>query len=1009
MPDPRPPKSAFTLSSQAVESALRSGTNAELLRDYFGDPRYEEMVALARQPVRRVTRGQAKRVLILPGIMGSTIGTPGRLWNDVIWFNPFNLVRGRATELAMQPDGTFQHQALDVVPYFYFGLRKRLEIAGYDVAYHYYDWRRSLPDLGDELVQRLQDEPSDDVYLVAHSMGGLVARAALKNAAGTAKVRRFIMLGTPNHGSFNVVQVLRGVYGITQQLDKLDPFHSAVELTEDVMNTLPSAYQMLPTRAKFSAIDLYAPNAWPGVPRIRPDLLAAAPDVQEKKLASADDRFTLIAGVNRPTITGVEKDPNNEFVYLVADQGGDGTVPLDLAEMANVPTYPIDEEHTDLPNNATVAEMVKDVIESGASRSRTPVSRGGLGAVRRVPAAGFVAPVRFGSRAGDRLTAADHRAMLASVFGAGNIPAPAEAPPRLAAPAAVEAVDLSFAGGVFVGRRKQQRLEIVLAHGSLVDVQAKAYVVGLFPNVVATGAAKALDGQLGGLIRELENRRMFNAGVGQIFMLPNADRRLPADVIVFVGLGHYDQFTDDVQQVAAENVVRTLSRARFDELATVLFGASSVSDTAHTLFHVLTGFLAGLRGTSAQFPFRRLILCEIDDGRYREMKQELYRLAGTGMFAEVEVMFDEWALPPVVEPSRVALRRLEGPVPAYLYARGTQSEDRTTFDLTLMAPGGAAAVIPGRQTFITAELNALLKKLDDQRFDLDAFADALTKLILPEGFREALVTERLKEAHLTVVHDAEASRIPWETLKLGGDYPCLAGGISRRYIANNLSIAKWSEQRRMGSTLNVLAVVNPTRDLDGAEDEGRRIQEILANVPNVTLAVVHGATATKSRLLAEFTSGNYDVIHYAGHAEFNASQPGRSGILCAGYEPLTGDDLASLRSLPALAVFNACESGRTRRRGRRTEKPAAARLIESTSFAEAFLRGGIAQYVGTYWPVGDAGAVSFADAFYRQLVAGKAVGQAVLDGRHAVKRANSYDWADYIHFGDRDFAVKPGP
>ena len=48
------------------------------------------------------------------------------------------------------------------------------------------------------------------ISLVAHSMGGPRARAALRPAA-REKIERLIMLGTPNQGSFNAVQALRGV------------------------------------------------------------------------------------------------------------------------------------------------------------------------------------------------------------------------------------------------------------------------------------------------------------------------------------------------------------------------------------------------------------------------------------------------------------------------------------------------------------------------------------------------------------------------------------------------------------------------------------------------------------------------------------------------------------------------------------------------------------------------------------------------------------------------------
>jgi CHAT domain-containing protein len=154
--------------------------------------------------------------------------------------------------------------------------------------------------------------------------------------------------------------------------------------------------------------------------------------------------------------------------------------------------------------------------------------------------------------------------------------------------------------------------------------------------------------------------------------------------------------------------------------------------------------------------------------------------------------------------------------------------------------------------------------------------------------------------------------------------------------------------------------------------------------------------------LREFQSGAYDVIHYAGHAGFNPSDPGKSGILCAGEDVLSGEDLATIGDLPALVFFNACESGRVRKAPRKPMD----RLQQSVSFAEAFLRGGIANFIGTYWPVGDDSAEAFARTFYGKIVKGEAVGDALIAGRQVVNDIESYDWADYIHYGDPDFRIK---
>jgi hypothetical protein len=82
------------------------------------------------------------------------------------------------------------------------------------------------------------------------------------------------------------------------------------------------------------------------------------------------------------------------------------------------------------------------------------------------------------------------------------------------------------------------------------------------------------------------------------------------------------------------------------------------------------------------------------------------------------------------------------------------------------------------------------------------------------------------------------------------------------------------------------------------------------------------------------------------------------------------------------------------------------RVRENVSFAEAFLRGGIANFVGTYWPVGDQAASTFGEIFYKRALDGETIGSAVMNGRKEIAKLKSIDWADYILYGDSNFILK---
>lgn len=320
----------------------------------------------------------------------------------------------------------------------------------------------------------------------------------------------------------------------------------------------------------------------------------------------------------------------------------------------------------------------------------------------------------------------------------------------------------------------------------------------------------------------------------------------------------------------------------------------------------------------------------------------------------------------------------------YLNVRSERLKGALRFSSSVLTSGAKATVIGGEQEVQRKVLDAQLAKIEGAGFghaSLPEFGAELAGLVLASDVIAAL--EGSPGQHLVVAHDADASRIPWETLHLGKRAPALDGGVSRRYIAANMSVAKWLEQRRQSPTLNVLLVVNPTSDLPGADKEGARIEDLCREQPRVRLVKLLREKATRVKLLEEFRRGGYDVLHYAGHAFFDPVHPGRSGLQCAGREVLTGADLAGVANLPSLVFFNACESARVRKLVEATDlttRNIEERITRSVGLAEAFLRGGVASYIGTYWPVEDAAAAAFARAFYTALLGGEWLGRAVQKG-----------------------------
>jgi len=227
-----------------------------------------------------------------------------------------------------------------------------------------YDWRRDIATLGRELAQRIAADGRDNVALIGHSMGGLVARAALTHAAGK-KVTQLIMLGTPNAGSLAAVQALRGTYSVVRKIAMMDLRHDAEFLAREVFATFPGLHELLPSGPRAS-LDLFDMANWPARgPGPREDMLRRTADLAQR-LAPADSRFHAVVGCNRITATGVAlRDGDFEYEYSLR---GDGTVPIALAELEGARHRYIDCGHSDLPLSDRVIAGTLDLLKTGSTR-----------------------------------------------------------------------------------------------------------------------------------------------------------------------------------------------------------------------------------------------------------------------------------------------------------------------------------------------------------------------------------------------------------------------------------------------------------------------------------------------------------------------------------------------------------------------------------------------------------------------------------------------------------------
>jgi pimeloyl-ACP methyl ester carboxylesterase len=287
---------ALSLVSSACISARRT-------------PDLEHIFASAK------ARTGKRPVIVIPGILGTElINSKTR---ETVWPSAF---RTSQEGLPMSPDLPSNRDDLvpgkiietvklaRVVPevYVYRDLLEALRnYAGYrdgdwenpaadgyqDTFYVFaYDWRHDNVANARELVRRIErlkgklQRPDLKFNVVAHSMGGLIARYATMYGdadlpegdgpiqptwLGAAHISKIVMIGTPNEGSVDAFATLVEGYSITEGLRRRVPLLN--KLTAEDAVSAPSLFQLMPHQqaVKFRdenlealEIDLYDAAVW---------------------------------------------------------------------------------------------------------------------------------------------------------------------------------------------------------------------------------------------------------------------------------------------------------------------------------------------------------------------------------------------------------------------------------------------------------------------------------------------------------------------------------------------------------------------------------------------------------------------------------------------------------------------------------------------------------------------------------------------------------------------------
>jgi len=599
-------------------------------------------------------------------------------------------------------------------------------------------------------------------------------------------------------------------------------------------------------------------------------------------------------------------------------------------------------------------------------------------------------------------------------------------------------------------RAQIKPINVTLVQGDITEVEAPLVVVGHYKGVPPTRAVGAIDDKLNHWIERAGRLGMIGGNLGETFFVPNVANAFKAGGAVLAGMGEFGKFTRDDLVLLMSNVTVGVSALGLKGYASVLIGSGEGNLDRET---ALKAFLEGVAAGAERFEkesdgavaaSRSLTIVEKYDAPFKSLEEQLRRLAGPqtagagdersrgrkakrhpGRAPRIDeaaanapiTLIVKKGTPPVAKSKQRDKAGKSGDVQSRLdEVRLTVEQFKEgTFRFSALAE---TAVVPVRDV----EINATFAKGTAERLmrsttrdEQIKFGELLYTYLVPEDFHRMIDSGK----PLKLILDRNTASYPWEMACLrSAQNPNRVSSLGvdlrvTRQFRTLLSSAPGIKPV-LNRNLKVLIIADPAWEPDyqlpGARREGREVARVFRNFP----AKQHGIFVEVEEhigpdqcdpveILALLLSGAFDIVHYAGHGDYDKDNPAGSGWIFGKDCVLSAREIFRARKVPRLVFANACFSAVTTR-GQALSADEQSRGL--ASIAQAFFERGVSNYIGSGWPVNDEQATKLARTFYEGLLTGKPICDALQAGRAEIS-AYGDTWGAYQHYGNpNDIVLK---
>lgn len=962
-----------------------------------------------RPPYRRAVAGPQPVVFLLPGFMGSHLAAG----MDRIWLNPDAIAFGKLSALRIDASGI---KAVEPVWMCYGNLVRHLS-ATHEVIPFAYDWRLSLIDEAARLASEIEkvllraEKAEQPVSIIAHSTGGLLARAVIATRGSTWQrlckhpEARLIMLGTPNGGSYSMVRLLTGRESLVKQLALLDMKHDEAKLLE-IFSAYPGLLELLPDglfdHAKWESL-------WKADPRRNKWQVPAAAALQQAARASEairqcpldTARVLYLAGHASATPAGLKDghdDDGNDCLIFSATAEGDGRVPWQSGIPAGVKTWYLAAAHGDLADHEESFCAIGELLRKGSTarlEALPPVSRG--------VTTGFPQP--------------EEQAPLYTRF---------------------RDLSRSAMGGASRPQRQKtmRRVRVSVAHGNLAFTR-NPVMVGHYQGDTIVSAEAHLDRIMNGRLRARHSLDLYPGedDTAEAFLNP---KRQPGGAII-IGLGEVGKLSPGKLMRAVSRGVRAYAITLVEScalhnptlppagIACLLVGTSAGGISLQdSVMAILRGVAHALQSLQEQGLDDRVVIEELEFLELFEDRaiQAVHALNRARTDPEIARSF-------LIDPA-LSVKGFTGGLRRAFYGEDDSWWQR--IEISENPAGRLAFNVLTDRARAEVYLQQSQRSLGEQFIKeivastgntSDDVAVTLFEMLVPNEIKENAPDRR----DVVLVLNKEAARYPWEMMreKPRQDRGRKEGKTSKPLsvqagMIRQLQVEQFRDRVVMARGHAALVIGNPPTDfvdLPGAAKEAQEVHRLLTASGYVPVPLI-GGDATGSAIMKALYAQDYRIVHLAGHGIYEYSEECDVPCDCCGAEKivnkitgmvigsgqyLTPAQLAQMHAVPELVFINCCHLGKVEKAGDRLPANYPPKL--AANIATQLIGMGVKAVVAAGWEVSDDAAHRFASSFYTEVLAGVPFGQAVFRARNAVydafPRVNT--WGAYQCYGDHAFCL----